>query len=595
LFLRVTPLTIKNLAVQLENWLQQDWEKGLHNVNQLITYTLQFYTVVKAVNQVLASTLPQQIIWRVSRLAEVTNDWEIIYFASTNLTKQINNLQIVQCILLFRVLRERIFPPIKAETILDTPARATAAGFWYLHSQEPHKALTAFTVVRSLVYGEEMFTLAQTLTAFHSVKEPTAIASLQLPAFPSEPLLRPTTWQVLTSLCLVVEDTKVIQYSISRAARAFALNRALGELKSILNNPQSLPNTERDLIICISENWQAALLHITSEVGEIAITKPIINPYVIGDPVFGSRFVGREDVIRQLEELWVTSHQLQSVVLYGHRRMGKTSILRNVTNSLGTGIKVAYVNLLEVGDATQGVVEVVMAICDAISEAVLIPPPSDNDLFNFPLPTFRRYLQQIIEFLNRTSGQGLIIALDEFEKIEELIDKGKIPTDFMGFLRGLIQKSSQIAFAFAGLHTLEEMTADYFQPFFASVIPIHVDFIEAAVSHQILANPNADFSLDYTDKALDYIYHLTSGQPYLIQLIGFQLVRYYNNQVFEIGRSRDPFFTIEDVKAIINNPEFFQRGRYYFDGVWGQAARGTPGQHLILKILAPLPSMEERL
>ncbi|ARV58842.1 hypothetical protein BZZ01_09510 [Nostocales cyanobacterium HT-58-2] len=67
----------------------------------------------------------------------------------------------------------------------------------------------------------------------------------------------------------------------------------------------------------------------------------------------------------------------------------------------------------------------------------------------------------------------------------------------MGYLRGLAHKSSKIAFALAGLHTLEEMTADYFQPFYASVIPIKVGFIKAGATHQILANPAIeDFPFD---------------------------------------------------------------------------------------------------
>jgi hypothetical protein len=175
----------------------------------------------------------------------------------------------------------------------------------------------------------------------------------------------------------------------------------------------------------------------------------------------------------------------------------------------------------------------------------------------------------------------------------------------MGYLRGLVQMSSKVAFAFAGLHTLEEMTADYFQPFFASVIPIHVGFLQPGATRQILANPTnensslssprvggiegGDFPLDYTPEALDQIYALTAGQPYLVQLVGFQLVRRYNDYVFEQGSPREPVFTVEDVEAVINDPEFFKRGRYYFDGVWGQAARGAFGQQAILKALAPHP------
>jgi len=134
---------------------------------------------------------------------------------------------------------------------------------------------------------------------------------------------------------------------------------------------------------------------------------------------------------------------------------------------------------------------------------------------------------------------------------------------------------------------LDEMTQDYFNPFFASIIPIRVGFLSLGATRQVLANPDDDFLLDYKPEALDRIYELTHGQPYLTQLVGFLLVRLYNDQVFEMGRPRDPMFALEDVATVINDPEFFSRGRYYFTGVWGQAAQGASGQQEILKALAP--------
>jgi IclR helix-turn-helix domain len=309
----------------------------------------------------------------------------------------------------------------------------------------------------------------------------------------------------------------------------------------------------------------------------------VTNRYVIGDPVQGNLFVGREDIIRHLEELWLKGDQLQSVALYGDRRIGKTSILLNATNCLGAKVQVAYVNLLRVGDCSQGVGELLIAITDAIAKTVKIAPPADRDLLDLPYLTFGRYIEQVVANLEG----GLIVALDEFEKIEELIHAGKINPDFIGFLRGMVQISSKVAFVFAGLHTLDEMTEDYFHPFFASIIPIRVGFLSLGATRQVLANPDDDFILDYKPEALDRIYELTHGQPYLTQLVGFLLVRLYNDQVFEMGRPRDPMFTIEDVETVINNPELFTNARYYFTGVWSQAAECARGQQEILRALAP--------
>ena len=559
-FPHVTPIPFPYLSEQLKIWLHHNWEEGAINAKKLFSYTFQFIPIIKALNQVLAETDLDQLVYRVAQLAEPPYNWELI-----------------------RCLCGYLFP---LSYQLDTPAAATAAGFWFLYQKNLRESTKAFAAVRSLNYGSEMYILTQTLFNFDRAKNLNNIATLQIPNFPIERLLRPETWKAIASLRRVAEDIKVIRDSSSRSARAFALSRAIGELKSLRDKYYILPELERELINKIAINWSVALMNVASEVGQVRITQRVVNPYVVGDPVQGNLFIGREDVIRQLEELWVMGNQLQSIVLYGHRRMGKTSILLNAANCLGSQIQLAYVNLLRLGDSPQGVGEVLMAICDEISRTVELPPPTDADLLNLPYRTFERYLKQVEANLDG----GLIIALDEFEKIEDLIEAKKIPIDFMGFLRGLVQMSSKIAFAFAGLHTLEEMTADYFQPFFASVIPIHVGFQERAATRQILANPgNEDFPLDYIPEALDEIYALTHGQPYLVQLLGFQLVRGYNDFVFEQGRSRDPVFTVEDVEAVINDPEFFKRGRYYFDGVWGQAARGADGQQAIIQLLAPQP------
>ena len=586
-FSRTTSIPLPFLTTRLKNWLRKDWNAGIDNISKLLKYTLQFIPVVEAVNKVLAEMPSEQIIYRISNLTKVYDGWRLIYFVSASLKREL-----LLSILPFRKwlgkrLKKQDFLTTTLRT--DTSVRATAAGFWYLHEKQPDKAAEAFAKVRSLLYGEEVYTLAETLAVFQSAKELDRIASLDLPAFPQDNFLRPQTWQTLNSLKQVVEEVKTIHHSISHTTKASALNRAIGELTAILDAPEILLEPERELIIEIAQNWKRSLERIARDIGNIRVTKPVANPYIIGDPVQGSLFAGREDIMRQLEELW-SGDRLQSVVLFGHRRMGKTSILLNINNYIDTDVKIAYINLLRLGDSSQGVGEVLMQICDGVAEVTGIASPNDDTLLKLPYRTFERYIKQIEQAKN-----SLIIAIDEFEKIEELIESQRVPTDFLGFLRGIVQMNPRIALIFAGLHTLEEMTADYFQPFFASVIPLHVDFLNAASTRQILANPinvvtagSSEFMLDYTPQALDLIYYLTAGQPYLVQLIGFQLVRRYNQQMFERGIVRNSLFAIDDVTQIIDR-EFFQRGRYYFEGVWGQAAQDIEGQQEIIKALAPYP------
>ncbi|WRH67189.1 MAG: ATP-binding protein [Planktothrix sp. GU0601_MAG3] len=538
-------------------------------MDQVLNYTLQFIPVSEAIRKTLNKIPPEQMFFRTSQLSN----------------HLLNNIFVYWSFRLF--LKEIILKLKKRSDALITQPYAAIGGFWYLSNGQPEKASQLFYHVRFLPYGEEMLILSRILLILKKVKNFEDIVTLELPNLPPEPYLRSRTWGDIKALYQVFENVKLIKNSASRSARSLALNRAQGEIEAILDQSETLPEVERGLIIDIAQNWQSALLGITKEVGKISITKKVINPYIIGNPVIGKQFIGREDIIKQLEELWVSTSQLQSVVLFGHRRMGKTSILRNISTRLDEKVKLAYINLLTVGNSIQGVGEVLMAIADSLSDTLQIPPPDDESLINLPYRTFERYLKQIETQLGDT---GLIIALDEFEQIEELIKSDRIPKDFMGVLRGMVQMSPKIAFALAGLHTLEEMTEDYFNPFFASIIPIRVSFLERATCRYLLANPGEDFPLDYKPDALDYIYDLTAGQPYLVQLIGFLLVRRYNDQVFELGNNRDPMFTITDVNGIINQPEFYQNGRYYFTGVWQQAGEGSPGQQQIIKAIAPHPT-----
>ena len=544
-FSRVTALPLPQLTSQILNWLNQDWTQAVHNLNSLLAYTEQFIPVVNAVNQSLARRDPDILLLSVSQLAEDPFDWNLIRYSSTSLSNKLKATFVEELIIIPPSLKRLLQSRFDTRLRTDTPARAAAAGFWYLHENQPRQAADAFSHVRHLPHGAEMQQLAQGLDlalSAEQLNDSSLSTGLSIPKFA---LLRAETWPTISRFRSVVDDAQIIYQSYSRSARSLALNRALGTLTETIKTAHRIPLAERQLIMDIAYSWQKMLLDIATDVGEIIHNQPVANPYVAGDPVEGSLFVGRGEVIKQLEELWL-GNQLQSVVLYGHRRMGKTSILKNTSEYLGN-IQVAYVNLLNLGAVSRdtGEGEVLIAISDAISHTLSISPPKDEDLLALPSVTFRRFIQSISRRFKR--GQGLIIALDEFEKIEELIAADILGKDFLGFLRGILQEEANIAFAFAGLHTLEEMTEDYFNPLFASVLPIRVGFFSIGETRQLLANPDEDFTIDYLPDTLNEIYRLTAGQPYLTQLLGFQLVRHYNHQMFDQGRSRDPIFTLEDL------------------------------------------------
>jgi len=230
LFPRITLLPLPRLTSTLQQWLQQDWETAINNLNQYLRYSRQFIPVVTAVNRVLSQFPEAEIIYRVSRLAENPSDWQLLKYASA-----------------------KLFSLTDSQIRLDTPARAAAAGFWYLHQQDTEKAEKAFAVVRSLAYGEEMYSLAQTLHRFSRAATFDSIASLEVAPIAAEPSLRPQTWQAISSLNRVIAEMALAQRSYSRGTR----DRIIGELSDIIDQQAAnLPLAEKELILSIAQKWK---------------------------------------------------------------------------------------------------------------------------------------------------------------------------------------------------------------------------------------------------------------------------------------------------------------------------------------------------
>ncbi len=319
---------------------------------------------------------------------------------------------------------------------------------------------------------------------------------------------------------------------------------------------------------------------------------------MIANPVVGDGFVGRRDILRRLEEFWAVPGQRPSVVLYGHRRMGKSSILQNLRGEqLSADTRIVDFNLQTFGlvPSTGALLHnLALELHDACHQATgaQLAEPDEAPFDREPYGAFQRFLRQ----LDRRRGElRFIVTLDEFETLEQRIRDGQLQPDLIDFLRGVITTQTWLTLAFAGLHTLQEMTEDYWHPLYGSVEAIPVSFLSEGATRRLLSEPSPDFAVDYSRDALDLIYSLTHGQPYLTQLIGHNLITRLNEEMFEQQVEREARFDRADVEAVIGTDTFYRTGGAYFQGIWAQAAQGPPGQQTILETLAEGPASRDEI
>lgn len=482
----------------------------------------------------------------------------------------------------------------------DKSSGTIAAGFWSLHEQDPTTAVDAFSRFQDIAYGQEFYAIAKNLQTLEPIEAIEDFCNIPSLTFPAPPHLHLLTWQAFQAFNNIIQEIQIIlNDGDSQLRQTASLNRAVGHNQPYRwrhslpadrqpgwDDPDRLPEPERHMIYEIAQRWLVMLERIAGEVGDITITEPIAMPYVVGDPVQGQLFVGREDLMRGLEALWGNPQQIQSLILYGHRRMGKTSILKNLRTRLTateSHFNLVYVNLQTVVNLGGGLAELCYFLADEIADALEIKPPDEAQLSQHPEIHFRRFLRT---WLKQHPNQGLLIALDEYELLNKWLQDNKLDADFIETLASWIQLDTRLGLVLAGWHDLEEMGDSWQNPIYGKFIAKKVGFLSEAATVRLLREPNENFTLPYDWDLLQKIYRLTYGQPFLVNLIGFELVEHHNRQKFYQRQKRADQLSLTDLDTILT-PDFYQRYSNYFQGLREQAEDGCPAALTILDCLCP--------
>jgi len=481
--------------------------------------------------------------------------------------------------------------------------------------------------VRSFKHGEEVANSFAVIDSFMRFDlEEIAEASQRLTWVNSltQPLLRPTVVESLKALGDVSREVANYSGATNTGQKSAALNRAAGALNELAKYvKESVLPPERAFFRQLVRNWQSIIAEAQGELGEAALREmtpaarraagivertsavwqkpaaPFDNPYVVGNPVRPPLFVGRSDVFNRIGEAWSAKATPDSIILYGHRRMGKSSILRNLDQAAPPGSLIVYADMAGETSFVASTADLLLGLADklyaavrrAFPDAPLAEPGPEN--FNTPARAqfqFDRLLGQARETLN---GVPLILALDEFEAVERAVNEGKIGKEIYQFLRTKTQEGG-VTLVFGGLHTLDEMSRDYQQPFYGSYTNISVSYLSHDSAWQLITNPTPDFNLNYEPAAVEGIIAETGGQPYLVQQVCRDALDHLNHELFDLNRERDMLITLADVGAALGG-DFFRRGTVYFDGVWTQAS--DDDQRRLLKAMAgrdeawPLPEL----
>jgi len=269
------------------------------------------------------------------------------------------------------------------------------------------------------------------------------------------------------------------------------------------------------------------------------------SPYVCGDPIRPERndvFFGREELLDQIRRQILQSGNV--VLLEGNRRAGKSSILWHLEGVEAVpGWMGIYCSLQGAEGSRDGVgvptVEVFREMAKSIAmrlhtlgdetplpDGTLLPANKKLGIAKAcrngitsesPFSDFRDYTELALEKLAE-HDLGLLLMMDEFDKLQEGIDSGitspQVPENF----RFLVQTYPRFSAILTGSRRLKRLREEYWSVLFGLGTRFGVSYLSAEAAQLLVTEPIKG-KLTYSREAVEHAFFLTAGHPYLLQCL----------------------------------------------------------------------------
>jgi hypothetical protein len=244
-------------------------------------------------------------------------------------------------------------------------------------------------------------------------------------------------------------------------------------------------------------------------------------------------FFGRDDVFDFIRQNVTLAGQRppQVLVLVGERRVGKTSIAKQLPVRLeDEGYLHVYFDTQGAVDRGQFLLTLATRITESLEDAgIVIDHPDPEKFWVGPSYAFEQlFLPRLWE---RLGERRILIAIDEYERLERRVESGKEDPDVFEYLRSLVQHSQEMAFVFFGTRRMQELTSDYWHVLFNIAKFQSIGLLSQEQARRLIEEPVGE-QIVYDELAVKEILRGTGRHPYFLQMVCDRLVDICNsNQV----------------------------------------------------------------
>jgi TolB protein len=295
------------------------------------------------------------------------------------------------------------------------------------------------------------------------------------------------------------------------------------------------------------------------------------NPYTPGQPVHDPElFFGRRDVLASIRENLVKDRRV--FVVSGARRMGKTSLLVHLQAHLPDGFVGVRLDLVE--ENAQRLDWLLWRVADAIVHQVgrqlgpQLPEPSWAEFEGSP-----EYLLEVL--WPRVAGElgdgCLVLLLDDVDSLAS--DNTGLLEQFMDYLAVWREQDTRLALIVTTMAAQEDMLSRAYPRLFAGAPASVLAPLTSEEAIRLITWP-VDGVLTYDYGIPRRLIEITSGQPYYLQLVCYEVV----NRCGAVG-----WVNLRDVDLVLE--DLVSREIADFRQVWDDS---SPQEQAVLAALVSL-------
>ncbi|MBW4593538.1 MAG: ATP-binding protein [Brasilonema angustatum HA4187-MV1] len=360
----------------------------------------------------------------------------------------------------------------------------------------------------------------------------------------------------------ISEDVDAALKQQSSYNQRLALRAVIERLEPQLQNLTRSSDKYAPRFYPIAQSWREIIVNYVEELAKATeLRQEIDSPYIIGVPLTLEQeiFTGRDDIGTRIEQL-ILDRRRPPLLLYGQRRMGKTSLLNNLGKLLPNSIIPLFIDLQSAPSSASNNAGFLYNLAKGMinsakkQSALTLPSLTREDLEKDPFTCFDEWLDKVEEALQDNTA---LLSLDEFEVLDSAITKGRFDEqDVLGMLRHLIQHRPRFKVLLAGSHTIEEYQR--WASYLINVQVVHISYLKKDEARQLIERPIKDFTLRYEPDAVERVLQLTRCHPFLVQLLCGEIVALKNEQDTSVRR----LAILADVEAAV--PEALSSGGFFF-------------------------------